>query len=375
VLRRLGALSVERFMRDYWQRHPVLLPATLPGFESPISREQLFAWAREPEVDTRLITNMAGWHVRHGPIARLPSPRRPGWTLLVQGVDLLDDAARSFLSRFRFLPDARLDDLMISYASDGVGVGPHVDSYDVFLLQARGRRRWRISRQADLDLRPGLPLRVLANFRSEQEWVLESGDMLYLPPGVAHEGTAVGTDCMTFSIGFRAPALGELLEPWVSDFAEHAALDGRYADPGAGATCRPARLPASMTARMHRQLTRARPGIRDTERFLLSRLSEPKPQVVFEPPRKPLAPAAFARAAARRGVELDRRSRLLYSSRGLSINGEWQPRARSGTASLLFRLGDERALRAQALTRADAATFGLLHAWYRAGWIRLGSPS
>lgn len=360
-------------MREHWQRHPVLLRAALPGFESPISREQLFAWSRDPEVDTRLITNTSSWNVRYGPLARLPSPGRPGWTLLVQGVDLLDDAARALLSRFRFLPDARLDDLMITYASDGGGVGPHVDSYDVFLLQARGRRRWRISRQADRELRPGLPLRVLANFRPEEEWTLEAGDMLYLPPGVAHEGTALGNDCMTFSIGFRAPALGELLEPWVADFAERTALDSRYADPGASATRRPALLPASMTTRMHRQLVRARPSRRDTERFLLSHLSDPKPQVVFTPPQKPLAPAAFARAASRRGLELDRRTRVLYSARDLAINGESQPLTRSVAASLLRRLGDERAIPAQALATTDRATFGLLHAWYRAGWIRLGS--
>ncbi|MGH6622329.1 MAG: cupin domain-containing protein, partial [Burkholderiaceae bacterium] len=167
-------------MRDYWQRRPILLSAALPRFETPISREQLFAWAADEDVDSRLVTNVAGrWNVQHGPLARLPALARPGWTLLVQGVDLLDDAARALLSRFRFLPDARLDDLMVSYASDGGGVGPHVDSYDVFLLQAHGRRRWRISRQTDLQLRPGLPLRVLANFRPEQEWVLEAGDMLY----------------------------------------------------------------------------------------------------------------------------------------------------------------------------------------------------
>ena len=141
----------------------------------------------------------------------------------MQGVDLLDEGAHALLGRFRFVPDARLDDLMVSYATDGGGVGPHVDSYDVFLLQAWGRRRWRISRQRDLALVPDAPLKLLADFRAEEEWILEAGDMLYLPPGVAHDGTAVG-ECLTYSIGFRAPTYQELLEPWLTDFADHAAV-------------------------------------------------------------------------------------------------------------------------------------------------------
>jgi len=165
------------------------------------------------------------WQLQPGPLHRLPSPRRAGWTVLVQGVDLADDGAHALLQRFRFVPDARLDDLMISYATDGGGVGPHVDSYDVFLLQAHGRRRWRISRQRDLRTVEGAPLQLLADFRPTDEVVLEPGDMLYLPPGVAHEGTAVG-ECITYSIGFRAPTHQELLEPFHFDFSARVQLSG-----------------------------------------------------------------------------------------------------------------------------------------------------
>jgi 50S ribosomal protein L16 3-hydroxylase len=137
-----------------------------------------------------------------GPFKRLPSLQRPRWTVLVQGVDLIDDAAHGLLQRFRFVPDARLDDLMVSFATDGGGVGPHVDSYDVFLLQAAGRRRWRISRQRE-KLRAGAPLKLLANFRATREWVLEPGDMLYLPPGIAHEGVAIGESLTYWSDSAR----------------------------------------------------------------------------------------------------------------------------------------------------------------------------
>lgn len=373
MLRQLGSLTVARFMRDHWQRRPVLLKSALPDLAAPVSRERLFEWARDDEVESRLVTSFSGrWNVQSGPIARLPSVERAGWTLLVQGVDLLDDSARALLSRFRFLPDARLDDLMVSYASAGGGVGPHVDSYDVFLLQARGRRRWRISRQADLELQPGLPLRLLRNFRPEQEWVLGPGDMLYLPPGIAHEGTAVGPDCMTYSIGFRAPNVHDLLEPWFASFVEHHDKTTRYTDPGAEPVRHPARLPAAMTERVHAALVRARPARRDTERFLLSHLSDPKPQVIFEPRRRPLSVGAFERAALRKGVHLDRRTRLLYSRSGIAVNGDFSPLTPSATPALR-QLGDRRALAGTDLRMDDRETFGFLYAWYCDGWIHLGS--
>jgi len=144
-------MPVARFMRDVWQRKPLLIRNAFPGFTPPVTRDELFELARRDDTESRLVTKNDGrWSLQHGPLRRLPSTRRTGWTVLVQGVDLLDARAHALLARFRFLPDARLDDLMVSYATDGGGVGPHVDSYDVFLLQAWGRRRWRISRQHSL---------------------------------------------------------------------------------------------------------------------------------------------------------------------------------------------------------------------------------
>ena len=242
--RLLGNLTPSQFMRRYWQKKPLLIRQAIPNVEAPLSRDELFELADQDEVEARLITHFRNkWQLEHGPFApdELPSVKQRAWTLLVQGVDLHDDRARALLDRFRFVPDARLDDLMISYATDGGGVGPHFDSYDVFLLQVHGKRRWRISAQRDLSLRPGVPLKVLQHFEPEEEWVLEPGDMLYLPPHIAHDGVAEG-ECMTCSIGFRAPSASELTAQFLYHLAERGEADGAGARtaalPRPAAACR-----------------------------------------------------------------------------------------------------------------------------------------
>lgn len=371
VLKRLGSMPVARFMREAWQRRPLLIRNAFPGFVPPVSRDALFELARRDDAESRLIARRdKRWSMKHGPLQRLPSTRRPNWTLLVQGVDLLDAGAHALLRRFRFVPDARLDDLMVSYATDGGGVGPHVDSYDVFLLQAGGRRRWRISRQRDLAVVPDAALKLLANFRAEEEWILEPGDMLYLPPGVAHDGTAMG-ECLTYSIGFRAPTHQELLEPWLTDFADHAPVSGRYADPGLRPARRPAALPACMVGRIHDSLRRARPTQRDTQRFLLRYLTEPKAQVVFERPARPARAGRFAQIAARRGLELARPTRMMYAGGEIGINGECVV-IPAGSDEALRSLADQRALESPAVARLPLPTQALLHAWYAAGWLHFG---
>ena len=205
----LGGLTPASFMRRHWQKKPLLVRQAWPGVQPPLGRAALFGLAGRDDVESRLVQRKgARWHVRPGPLPRraLPAASMPGWTLLVQGLDLHLATAREMLSQFRFAPDARLDDLMMSWASDGGGVGPHLDSYDVFLLQVHGRRRWRVGRVADAAWQEGQPLKILQNFEPEHDWVLEPGDMLYLPPRWGHDGVAVGGDCMTCSVGFRAPA-------------------------------------------------------------------------------------------------------------------------------------------------------------------------
>lgn len=373
VLRRLGALPVADFMRRFWQRKPLVIRQALPGLVAPLSAAQLRAAAARADVQSRLVTAFAGhWQLQRGPFAAraLPARTRPGWTLLVQATDALDGAAAQLLARFRFVPDARVDDLMISVASRGGGVGPHLDSYDVFLVQAQGRRRWRISRQRDVALRPGLPLAILAQFRPQHEWVLEPGDVLYLPPGVAHEGVALDDDCITCSVGLRAPRWAEAIDPWLDTLGAHPALQRQYRDAGQAATARPARLPAAMIDALHAALKRAAPTRADAARSLLVAQSEPRPEVVFAPPARALGAAAFMRAARRHGVQLDQRSRVLYAGAMLAVNGELQALP-TGARRLLQRLADQRALAPAACPAATSAAAALLHDWYRAGWLHL----
>jgi 50S ribosomal protein L16 3-hydroxylase len=371
ALARLGQMPVQAFLARHWQRRPLLIRQALPGFESQFTREGLLELATRDEVESRLVDCADGrWRLRHGPFRRrgIPSPKRPGWTLLVQGVDLQVQAAADLIARFRFVPDARLDDLMVSYASDGGGVGPHVDSYDVFLLQALGKRRWRIERRPDPACVAGLPIRQLARFRPQQEWVLEPGDLLYLPPGVGHEGVAIG-ECVTCSIGFRTPAWAELAAVWSELQADS---DGRQAalrDARIAASAHPALLPTWMVEQAHRRLIRQRPARQDVARALLRQLSEPKPRVAFEPPRKPMTQAQLADAARRRGLYTDRRTRMLYSNRTLAINGELLPLADPEQRRLIKSLADRRVLLVQAGQPLSAATLACLFEWYLAGWI------
>lgn len=358
----LGGLSPTQFMRRYWQKKPLLIRNALPGFKPFLSRQQLFAMASDEAVESRLIVHQAqGWTLKHGPLARtaLPPIKQPRWTLLVQGVDLHVNAAHELLQRFRFVPDARLDDLMISWASDGGGVGPHFDSYDVFLLQASGQRHWRIGRQKDLTLEEGVPLKILSNFQPEEEHLLNPGDMLYLPPRWAHDGMAVGDDCMTYSVGFRVPQrgglAGELLQRMADDF-EDATL---YRDPTQPATATPAAMPPALEAFAADALQRLLAERQSLACALGEVMTEPKPKVWFEEPESDWVTTA---------VQLDRRTRMMYDERHVFINGE-SLRGGGADARLMRVLADDRCLSAVQVQRASADARALLQDWFEAGWL------
>ncbi|SIT42621.1 Cupin 4 family protein [Paraburkholderia piptadeniae] len=367
-------------MRRYWQKKPLLIRQAIPDIVAPLARDELFELADQDDVESRLITHFRNrWQLEHGPFAadELPSVKQRAWTLLVQGVDLHNDRARALLDRFRFVPDARLDDLMISYATDGGGVGPHFDSYDVFLLQVHGTRRWRIGAQRDLSLQPGLPLKVLQHFEPEEEWVLEPGDMLYLPPHIAHDGVAQG-ECMTCSIGFRAPSTSELAAQFLYYLAErgeaHASPNGSalYRDPQQPAVERPAELPPALVDRVGAILAKVDWSDKDVSSFLGTYLSEPKPSVVFDSPERPLDEARFMRRAMKEGVRLDRKTVLLYDSRSYYLNGEESRLA--GVKNWVIELADNRSLSAKRFVTLSpqSSMTALLHEWYRAGWIQMG---
>jgi len=264
---------------------------------------------------------------------------------------------------FRFVPDCRLDDLMISYATDGGGVGPHFDSYDVFLLQVQGSRRWRIGRQKDLSLQADVPLKILAEFAPEQEFLLEAGDMLYLPPRYAHDGVAVG-ECMTCSIGFRAPQQGELARELLQRLADDAPElvgDSLYRDPHQPATLSPAEIPMAVQTFAREAILRVLQDPLALARTLGELLTEPKSEVWFERPSA--ADAALAGA-----LRLDRRTKMMFDDKHVFINGE-AFRAGGKDATLIRRLADQRRLNAAQVGTLSVGAQALLQQWIEAGWV------
>lgn len=363
----LGGLSPSTFMRRHWQKKPLLVRQAVPGVAPPLPRAALFDLAGSDDVESRLVARTgAQWQVRYGPLARrsLPPASRPGWTLLLQGLDLHLPWAHELLCRFRFIPDARLDDLMLSWASDGGGVGPHLDSYDVFLIQVHGRRRWRIGPVVDTSLVEGLPLKILADFQPAEEWVLEPGDMLYLPPRWGHDGIADG-ECMTASVGFRVPSAGGLARELLQRLAEGLEDDDAlYRDPRQPAVATPAAMPAPLQAFAERALRRALAQPQSLARVLGEVMTEPKPRVWF---------AGGRAARAGEGVQLDARTRMLYDEQHVFINGE-AFRAGGRDARLLRTLADRRALKGAELARFSAEARALVDEWAEDGWLHAAQP-
>ena len=367
----LGGLSRDEFLRDYWQKKPLLIRQALPGFSGLLDPQELIALACTDDAQARLVTQQRGKFALH------QSPFDPGdftklgkakWTVLVQGVNHHSAAGAALLKHFDFIPHARLDDLMVSYAPQGGGVGPHFDSYDVFLLQGLGHRRWQISTQADRTLIEGAPLRILSDFKVEQEWVLEAGDMLYLPPHCAHNGIAED-DCMTYSIGFRTPAYQELAEQFLVYLQDRICVEGMYADPDLQAQKHPSEISAAMVDQVTGAINRIRWDKEDIANFLGCYLSEPKPHIYFDPPARPMSPEKFQLAAQQYGVALDLKCQMLCHAHTVFMNGE----AQSFDARLysqLRELADHRALRAISENHAEICP--IIYQWYLDGYLVAG---
>jgi len=375
-LQLLGGLSPQLFMKRHWQKKPLLVRQAIPNFKPLLDRSELFELAASEDAQARLVVQesgkIPGWRFKHGPFERraLPPLKQPGWTMLVQGVDLQHDAVHALMNQFRFVPDARLDDLMISFATDGGGVGPHYDSYDVFLFQAHGQRRWRIGKQKDKTLQPNVPLKILAHFEPEEEFVLEPGDMLYLPLLHAHDGIAIG-ECMTYSIGFRSPSRGELareLLQRLAEDAEDAVGVAVYKDPKQPAVDRPGEIPAQLFEFARDALEDALQDPHALARALGEYMTEPKPNVWFDAKAPDDFSGGFALGQA---IRLDRRTKMMFDAQHIFINGE-SFRAGGRDATLMRRLADERCLSSKDLRQTSAEAQALLATWFEAGWLIAG---
>ena len=369
-----AGLDPAAFMRRHWQREPLLLRGAFPAFADPLGAREVLALAASGEASSRLVRRRgASWSLEHGPFppSRFKQLPRRDWTVLVQDTNHFSPRAEELLASFDFIAHARVDDVMVSYAVPGGSVGPHVDSYDVFLLQGAGRRRWQISAQDDLAFVPGLDLKILERFTPQAEWVLEAGDMLYLPPGIAHHGVAE-TECLTWSIGFRAPTDAELVAAFLDFLRDRLAPPGQYADPGAALQRHPGEIPAELVAHAGRAMEAIRWNAAELREFTGRFLTEPKAHVFFSAPRKPLTRARFAREAARHGVALDPRSRLMFSGTMLFLNGE-EVDAPAKARAMLQQLADERRLPGP--VKAPAEFWDVAHAWYLQGFAHAGEAT
>jgi 50S ribosomal protein L16 3-hydroxylase len=359
----LGGLSPQVFLRRHWQKRPLLVRRALPGFSGVIEKRALFALVARDDIESRLVIRRGSrWQVRHGPLsaARLPGARARHWTLLVNGVNCYSSAAERLLRRFSFIPQARLDDVMVSYAAPGGGVGPHFDSYDVFLVQGEGRRIWRLARARRFELVPGAPLKLIAGFRAEEEYLLEPGDLLYLPPGWGHDGVALDAG-FTCSVGFRAPRGAELAAAFLDHLHERGLPDASYRDPGLRATRHPARIGGEMIDFAEKTLQRIRWGNPDVRDFVGRYLSAQKSNVVFRKNSGRLKLNG-------KDVILDPKTQLLYLGARFFINGEVL-RPRPAQRRALALLADRRRAPGRQLARVGLEP--LILQWCRAGYARM----
>jgi len=388
----LGGITAQQFMSKYWQKKPLLIRQAIPHFKAPISRTELFSLAKAPDVESRLVQRVkqkglkASWRMQKGPFKRgqLPTLSQKDWSLLVQGVNLHHPMAEHLLSLWHFLPKARLDDLMISFATDGGGVGPHFDSYDVFLLQASGQRRWRIGASVDQRLIKDAPLKILSNFSYDQEFVLAPGDMLYLPPQYAHEGVAIG-ECMTYSIGFKAPdsltLVKEVLVRYLDRLSEDESLHHViYSDSQQKATQEPGLIPTALQNFALKHMEKLLSNRDEFMRSLGEYLSEPKDHVWFESSvEQDGAKRLFnwMQGGNHEALCVASNTQLLYDASTIFINAE-SIGATGLEGEILKKLANQRFIVAADLEKLAKKSEARLHAmiellseWLDAGWIAL----
>ena len=377
-LQLLNNLTPAQFLAEYWQKKPLLIRQAISNFKGLMSPNGLAGLACEEDVQARIIKQKKDkWSVQNSPFDETDFTKLPAkeWTLLVQSVNHYLPKAADLLSLFNFIPHARLDDLMVSYAPAGGGVGAHVDSYDVFLLQGSGIRNWKISTQTDLSLVEGAPLRILKHFETEQEWTLEAGDMLYLPPQIAHWGVSMSDDCMTYSIGFRAPKTQELMHEFLSYLQDNIDVgglnvDSLYRDPDLSLQNHPAEISEVMIKQVSKMLRKITWNNQHVADFLGQYLTEPKPDVVFEPSRK-FSKNEFIKQLAIKNVALNLKSQLLFASEQFYLNGE-KLAVPTQSIACMRDLADKRYLNTtgqQANIHAELAE--VLHEHYLAGFINL----
>lgn len=367
----LNELTPKEFLAEYWQKKPLLIRQAIPDFKGLLTPAELAGLACEEGVESRIIQQFEeSWHVEDGPFAEEDFTALPDvdWTLLVQSVNHHLPEATALLNQFSFIPHARLDDLMVSYAPLGGSVGAHLDSYDVFLLQGSGTRRWKINKQAELSFIEDAPIKVLQSFEAEEEWVLEPGDMLYLPPSVAHHGISQSEDCMTYSIGFRAPKTQELIYAFLEHLQDSTSSEGMYEDAHLNLQKNPAEISKMMVDKVESMLQKITWDQASVSDFLGRYLTEPKADVIFASPQK-ISLTDFAKKLAKQPLLLDLKSRMLFHQHHFYLNSE-RLIAPASLANDLQHLANNRFLDTVTLAPAEQDVMAdTLYAAFIAGYI------
>jgi 50S ribosomal protein L16 3-hydroxylase len=372
----LNNLTPSQFLAEYWQKKPLLIRNALPDFNGLLSPNELAGLACEEDVQARIVSfKKSKWAVKNSPLDEDDFTKLPknGWTLLVQNVNHYLPEASDLLALFNFIPHARLDDLMVSYAPEGSGIGAHVDSYDVFLLQGAGKRNWKISAPSnenpvDLSLVENAPLKILKNFKAKQEWTLEAGDMLYLPPQIAHWGVSESDDCMTYSIGFRAPKTQELMHEFLNYLQDNIHADGLYADADLALQKHPAEISSAMVKRVSSMLQALTWDKQQVADFLGRYLTEPKLDVMFTPAKK-ISKAEFTKRLATKTLWLSLKSQLLFTHDNFYLNGE-KLVVPAENSEAIKHLADKKYLNVTALQSSMLEVFAdTLYEAFSAGYI------
>ena len=322
----LGKISVDVFLKKYWQKKPLLIRDAIKNFKSPITEKDLFRIAQNENAISRLIEFKRGiWQVKYGPFKKsgLPKKINTSWTILVQNINHHVPFAESFLNLFKFIPYARLDDLMVSFATKKGSVGPHFDSYDVFLFQAKGEREWKISEQKKFSLDKKSAIKIITNFKAKNTWVLKPGDLLYLPPNVGHWGISQSNDCLTYSIGFRAPGTFEIQSKFL-DFIQDNLItikNDLYKDPNLNLQKNPAEINSNMMKKIHHIINRLRWNTNSINTFIGQLLTEPIEGAIFET-SKSMTLEIFKKDLVRKPLKLNPKTRMLFIKNNFYINGE-----------------------------------------------------
>ena len=367
---RLANFDSEAFLRDHWQKKPLLIRNPWVRWTNLLDPDEFAGLACESDVDSRLVTQRDGaWGFEEGPFdaSRFAEMDSAPWTLLVQAVDHHVPAVAALLEPFRFIPDWRIDDVMVSYAVDGGGVGAHFDQYDVFLVQGLGRRRWQVGPPCGETsaLLPHPDLRLLAEFEPLEEWVLEPGDILYVPPRISHRGIAVGDDCMTYSVGFRAPSRRELIAGFTKSLLSEIEDDDRYTDPIPLVSGGRGEIASKSIDRLHTMVT---DSLRDRDAFARwfgEYTTRPKDADMDWRPQKPITLDAACRHIAK-GTALLRNPAVRFafirrdpSSLDLFVDGE-RFECGEGTADFAERLCARDCMKATAVKAESALTMALV---------------